>query len=64
MHKLRHVFPLASANNKEVGVYLKANVFEPGNKWYWNEMIENATGEKLTAKYYVMQFVTENKRTL
>jgi peptidyl-dipeptidase A len=29
----------------------------PGAKFYWNDMIEKATGEKLTAKYYARQFV-------
>jgi len=41
----------------EVGAYLKEKVFMPGSRWYWNEMIEKATGEKLTAKYYAKQFV-------
>ncbi len=45
------------AGNQEIGNYLKEKVFLPGNKWYWNEMIEKATGEKLTAKYYARQFV-------
>jgi peptidyl-dipeptidase A len=43
--------------NKEVGAYLKEKVFMPGSRWYWNDMIEKATGEKLTAKYYAKQFV-------
>jgi peptidyl-dipeptidase A len=42
---------------KEVGSYLKEKIFMPGSRWYWNEMIERATGEKLTAKYYAKQFV-------
>ena len=45
------------ANQPEVGAYLKEKVFLPGSRWYWNEMIEKATGEKLTAKYYARQFV-------
>jgi len=45
------------AGNKEVGDYLRSQIFAPGNRWYWNEMIEKATGEKLTAKYYAKQFV-------
>jgi peptidyl-dipeptidase A len=45
------------AGNKAVGTYLKDNVFMPGSKFYWNEMIEKATGEKLTPKYYAKQFV-------
>lgn len=43
--------------NKEVGKYLIEKVFKPGRTYYWNEMIEKATGEKLTAKYYAAQFV-------
>jgi len=43
--------------NTEVGKFLTENVFKPGNRWYWNDMIEKATGEKLTAKYYAKQFV-------
>ena len=43
--------------NKEVGKYLIEKVFKPGRIYYWNDMIEKATGEKLTAKYYAAQFV-------
>ncbi|OFX51429.1 MAG: hypothetical protein A2046_04445 [Bacteroidetes bacterium GWA2_30_7] len=43
--------------NAEVGKYFIDNVFKPANKWFWNDMIEKATGEKLTAKYYAKQFV-------
>lgn len=45
------------SNNREIGNYLKTKVFEPGLKYFWNDMIEKATGEKLTAKYYASQFV-------
>ncbi|MEI7660793.1 MAG: M2 family metallopeptidase [Bacteroidota bacterium] len=45
------------AGKKEVGEWLKEKIFQPGSRWYWNEMIEKATGEKLTAKYYAKQFV-------
>lgn len=41
----------------EVGKYLKEKIFSVGNKLYWNDMIEKATGEKLTAKYYAQQFI-------
>lgn len=44
-------------NNKDVGTYLIKNIFAPGRKHYWNDMIKKATGEKLTAKYYAKQFV-------
>ncbi|MFH1159397.1 MAG: M2 family metallopeptidase [bacterium] len=45
------------ANNPAVGNYLRGKVFSVGSKYYWNTMIEKATGEKLTAKYYARQFV-------
>ena len=41
----------------EVGKYLTEKVFMPGARYTWNDMIEKATGEKLTAKYYADQFV-------
>lgn len=44
-------------NKPEVGSYLLEKIFKPGTKYYWNDMIEKATGEKLTAKYYAKQFV-------
>jgi peptidyl-dipeptidase A len=45
------------SGNTQVGTYLKERIFMPGTKYYWNDMIEKATGEKLTAKYYAKQFV-------
>ncbi len=44
-------------NQTAVGDWLKQNVFYPGARYNWNDMIEKATGEKLTAKYYASQFV-------
>ncbi|MDP2888937.1 MAG: M2 family metallopeptidase [Bacteroidota bacterium] len=48
---------LSLVGEKAVGDYLRKNVFLPGARYSWNEMIEKATGEKLTAKYYAKQFV-------
>ena len=42
---------------KAVGDYLREKIFMPGARYKWNDMIEKATGEKLTAKYYAKQFV-------
>ena len=53
-----HVTKDASyVGNKAVGDYFRERVFRLGAKYYWNEMIEKSTGEKLTAKYYAKQFV-------
>jgi peptidyl-dipeptidase A len=43
--------------NPAVGEYLLKNVFQPGARYPWNEMIRRATGEELTAKYYAGQFI-------
>lgn len=44
-------------NQKAAGEYLIEHIFKPGNKFYWNDMIQKATGEKLTAKYFAKQFI-------
>ena len=44
-------------NQKKAGQFLREKVFEPGSVYHWNEMIERATGEKLTPKYFVAEFV-------
>ncbi|MBU0472824.1 MAG: M2 family metallopeptidase [Bacteroidetes bacterium] len=41
----------------EVGDYLKHLFFSYGALFPWNELIEKATGEELTPKYYAKQFV-------
>ncbi|MFA5850191.1 MAG: M2 family metallopeptidase [Bacteroidales bacterium] len=43
--------------NKEIGTWMTKNIFNAGMKYEWNDMIEKATGEKLTAKYFAAQFV-------
>lgn len=43
--------------NIEVGKWMSEKIFAPGMKYEWNDMIERATGEKLTAKYFAKQFV-------
>jgi len=44
---------------KAMGEFFKTRVFMPGMRYEWNEMIEKATGEKLTAKYYAAQVIGE-----
>lgn len=41
----------------EVGEWMSEKVLSTGMRYEWNEMIEKATGEKLTAKYFAKQFV-------
>ncbi|MEJ2704513.1 MAG: M2 family metallopeptidase [Sedimentisphaerales bacterium] len=42
---------------KQAGAFLRKKVYEAGDLYSWNKMIERATGEPLTAKYFVDQFV-------
>lgn len=41
----------------KVGDFMRKKVFEAGSVYQWNDMIEQATGEPLTPKYFVAQFV-------
>ncbi|MGB2806791.1 MAG: M2 family metallopeptidase [Sedimentisphaerales bacterium] len=42
---------------RKLGDYLRTKVLGPGAVYHWNDMIERATGQPLTPKYFVEQFV-------
>ncbi|MBD3378371.1 peptidase M3A and M3B thimet/oligopeptidase F [candidate division KSB1 bacterium] len=44
-------------DNEKLGDFMRAQVFEPGNRFLWSEMITRATGEPLTPEYFVEQYV-------
>ncbi len=48
---------LKISKSQFVGDYMKKNIFKYGNVLPWNELIEKATGEKLTAKHYFESIV-------
>ncbi len=62
-HIVRNVLMLESdaglsyVDQPQAGAYLKSAVFRVGAVYHWNEMIRRATGEHLTAGYFVEQFV-------
>jgi peptidyl-dipeptidase A len=62
-HIVHNILNLESGENvsyvglSKAGDFLAKKVFEAGNLYHWNEMIERATGEPLTPKYFVTQFV-------
>ena len=62
-HIVHKVFELDSdegvsyVGDKRLGDYLRKNVLGPGTLYHWNDMIARATGEPLTATYFVHQFV-------
>ena len=44
-------------NEKRVGEYLREKVFKPGSNVHWNELLVDATGEKLNPQYLVNQLI-------
>lgn len=48
---------LSYIGDRRIGQYLREKVFGPGARYTWQEMIVQATGEPLTPKYFVQQFV-------
>jgi peptidyl-dipeptidase A len=42
---------------KQAGRFIEAKVLRVGDVYPWNEMIERATGEPLTARYFAAEFV-------
>jgi peptidyl-dipeptidase A len=49
---------LGYVGDQRVGRYLRENVFGPGARYRWDEMIVRATGRPLSPKYFVEQFVS------
>jgi len=45
------------ANRPEVGTYLKTKVFAPGASLRWDALIQEATGEPLSAKFFAEEYV-------
>lgn len=45
------------ANQLKVGVYLKTRVFAPGASLRWDALIQEATGEPLSAKFFAEEYV-------
>ncbi len=62
-HIIHKILKLESDENlsyigrRKLGDYLRERVFEAGAVYHWNGMIKRATGEELTPKYFVEQFV-------
>ncbi|MCU0915064.1 MAG: M2 family metallopeptidase [Planctomycetes bacterium] len=55
--KLESDEDLSYVSDERVGRYLREKVFGPGARERWQKMIVSATGEPLTPKYFVQQFL-------
>ncbi len=51
------------AKQPAVGNYLKTRIFAPGMRLHWNDLLKEATGEGLTARYFTEQFCGEVVQT-
>jgi len=57
IYKSDELSEISFYKNPEVGKYLIEKVFKPGSKYYWNDLIKEATGETLDPKYYIKQYI-------
>ncbi len=48
---------LSYVGDERIGRYFRDRVLGPGARYRWDEMIVRATGEPLTPKYFVEQFI-------
>jgi peptidyl-dipeptidase A len=48
---------LSFAGKTAIGEYLTKEVFRPGSSLHWNDLLKRATGEELTPRYFVEEFV-------
>ncbi|HPC95164.1 MAG TPA: M2 family metallopeptidase [Sedimentisphaerales bacterium] len=48
---------LSYVGDERIGRYFRDNVLGPGARYRWDEMIVRATGEPLTPRYFVEQFI-------
>jgi len=55
--KTEEISKISFYNRPEVGNYLIEKVFRPGSKYYWNDLVKEATGEFLNPKYYIKQYI-------
>ncbi len=49
--------PVSLVKSVATGNFLRENIFQQGNKFNWQELLEFATGETLNPGYFVTQFV-------
>jgi peptidyl-dipeptidase A len=48
-----------TCGNPAVGAWLVERIFEPGASVHWAQLVEDATGEPLTPRYFVEEYLTD-----
>ncbi len=51
-----HTAEFSFAGQPAVGTYLKTKIFAHGMRLHWNDLLKEATGEGLTARYFTEQY--------
>jgi peptidyl-dipeptidase A len=59
VYKEKDTRDVCFAGKTGVGTFMKEKIFKPGMTYRWDEFIKKATGEPLTSKYFVEEFVTK-----
>ena len=52
-------YNVSFANDPRIGEYFIEEIYSPGSLYSWSELVERATGEKLTSAFYAKQYVGE-----
>ena len=55
--KLESDAGVSYVGDPRIGAYFRERVFGPGALYRWDELIKRSTGEPLTPKYFVEQFI-------
>jgi peptidyl-dipeptidase A len=50
---------LGYVGQRRIGEFLRQRVFAPGSRYHWDELIQRATGEPLTATYFAQQYAQQ-----
>jgi peptidyl-dipeptidase A len=53
-----HFTEIDTCGNPAVGAWLKERIFAPGASVHWSQLIEEATKEPLTPRYFVEEYLT------
>lgn len=58
--KTQDVRSTAYVGSEAAGRFMRDQIFEPGNKYDWRTLTERITGEPISPKYFVRQYIDTN----
>ena len=54
----QHFTQIDTCDDPAVGAWLQERIFAPGASIHWAQLVEGATGEPLTPRYFVEEYLT------